>query len=129
MRALRPLSDGRAVTALASGAMLLLQATPLQQAGGGVSWHVAEEIPASPPPATSLCGLDPLLRGPTHCFAAASHARLCVWSAEPLPAEGGLQLLTAELATCLEVRVRVRVGVIVRARVRVSLTLTSTLIP
>ena len=125
MRALRPLSDGRAVTALASGAMLLLQATPLQQAGGGVSWHVAEEIPASPPPATSLCGLDPLLRGPTHCFAAASHARLCVWSAEPLPAEGGLQLLAAELATCLEVRARV--GVIVRARARVSITLASTL--
>jgi hypothetical protein len=113
------------VTALASGALLLLQATTLQQAGGGVSWHVAEELPASPPPATSLCGLDPLLRGPTHCFAAASHARLQVWSAEPLPAEGGLQLLTAELATCLEVRVRVRV--IVRTRARVSLTLTSTL--
>ena len=125
MRALRPLSDGRAVTALASGAMLLLQATPLQQAGGGVSWHVAEEIPASPPPATSLCGLDPLLRGPTHCFAAASHARLHVWSAEPLPAEGGLQLLAAQLATCLEVRLRV--GVIVRARARVSRTLASTL--
>jgi len=109
--------------------MLLLQATPLQQAGGGVSWHVAEEIPASPPPATSLCGLDPLLRGPTHCFAAASHARLHVWSAEPLPAEGGLQgglqLLAAQLATCREVRLRV--GVIVRAKARVSRTLASTL--
>ena len=102
MQALRPLSEGRAVAALASGALLLLQATPLQQAGGGVSWHVAEELPASPPPSTSLCGLDPLLRGPTHCFAAASNTRLHVWSAEPPPTEGGLRLLTAELAACVE---------------------------
>ena len=103
VQALRPLSEGRAVTALASGALLLLQATPLQQAGGGVSWHVAEELPASPPPATSLCSLDADHCGPTHCFAAASTARLHVWSAEePPPTEGGLRLLTAELAACVE---------------------------
>ena len=107
------------------GGRAVLTSLGSTSSGDAVSWHVAEEIPASPPPATRLCGLDALLRGPTHCFAAASHARLHVWSAEPLPAEGGLQLLTAELATCLEVRARV--GVIVRARARVSRTLASTL--